>query len=78
MLKDRSFWDRTRLDQTYTTSSSSSSIRRGFANYGLDLEIKLGMNWLGSMTMLNHWSIMSVIISLGLVYLLKFFIKIYF
>jgi len=56
-------------DSISIPSSSSSSIHHGFGNYGLDLEIKLGTNWLGFTTMLNHWSIMRVIVSLGLFFI---------
>ena len=56
-------------DSISIPSSSSSSIHHGFGNYGLDLEIKLGTNWLGFTTMLNHWSIMRVIVSFGLFFI---------
>jgi hypothetical protein len=39
------------------SAPTSISLRHGFGNYGLDLAIKLGTNWLDFTIMLNHWSI---------------------
>jgi hypothetical protein len=39
------------------SAPTSISLRHGFGNYGLDLAIKLGTNWLDFMITLNHWSV---------------------